>query len=88
MMDNISIPITDVLLAVLNARPAEVQINASPALKMVSQPTHKDFASLPVVMELSLLLRPVIPEEAHQMDALDAELFLDMLALDNHQFAD
>lgn len=87
-MDNTSTPIMDALLAVLSARPAEELINASPALKMDSQLTHKDFAFLPAVMESSLLLRPVILEEAHQMDALAAESFLDMLAMDNHQFAD
>ena len=87
-MDNTSTPIMDALLAVLSARPAEDQINASPALKMVSQLTHKDYAFLPVVMESSLLLRPAILEEAHQMDALAAESFLDMPAMDNHQFAD
>ena len=87
-MDNTSTPIMDALLAVLSARPVEDQINASPALKMVSQLTHKDYAFLPVVMESSLLLRPAILEEAHQMDALAAESFLDMPAMDNHQFAD
>ena len=87
-MDNTSTPIMDALLAVLSARPAEDQINASPALKMVSQLTHKDYAFLPVVMESSLLLRPAILEEAHQMDALAAESFLDMPAMVNHQFAD
>lgn len=87
-MDNTSTPIMDALLAVLSARPVEDQINASPALEMASQLTHKDFAFLPAVMESSLLLRPVILEEAHQMDALAAESFLDMPAMVNHQFAD
>lgn len=88
LMDNTSILIMDVLLAVLNAKLAEDQINASPAIKMDSQPTHKDFVFPLVAMELSLLLKPAILEKAHQMDALDAELSLDMLAMDNHQSAD
>lgn len=88
MMDNTSIPIMDVLLAVLNARPAEDQINALLAPKMVSQLIHKDFVSLPVVMESSLPLRPVILEKAHQMDALVAESLQVMHAMVNHQSAD
>jgi hypothetical protein len=87
-MDNTSTPIMDALLAVLNARPAEDQINASPAPETAFQLTHKDFAFLPAAMESSSLLRPAILEEAHQMDALAAESFLGMLAMDNHQFAD
>ncbi len=87
-MDNISIPTMDASPAAQSASHAEDPTNASPAPRMASQPTLKDFASPPAVMASSFLQRLVILEAMRQMDALAAELYQDILAVDNHQSAD